>query len=139
MTLRWRLRTILVGIAAIAGSLALIVMDLRRSREIQGPDVVGVKVPSADTDRPITGHRLVRPDGTISLGHYGIVDVAGLTPRETRSRIAAPLRHHPAAGGRFADHDAGAVSVQVFKKNTARGFYAKAIRDVFRSADFGPG
>ncbi len=44
--------------------------------------------------RPITGERLVRPDGTISLDFYGKVYVAGLTPSEIKEKIVLHLRKY---------------------------------------------
>src|SRR5262245_48266764 len=42
-------------------------------------DMMIVEVLEALPGRPISGERLVRPDGTISLGFYGDVHVKGLT------------------------------------------------------------
>ena len=41
--------------------------------------------------RPISGERLVRPDGTISLGFYGDLYVSGLTLSEIKTKA------HPAS------------------------------------------
>jgi polysaccharide biosynthesis/export protein len=41
--------------------------------------------------QPIAGQHLVRPDGTISLGTYGNVYVAGLTLNEARDAMAAQI------------------------------------------------
>ena len=46
---------------------------------IEPPDLLLVEVLEAFPGRPISGERLVRPDGKISLGFYGEVYVAGLT------------------------------------------------------------
>ena len=46
---------------------------------VEPPDVLLIEVLEALPGRPITGERLVRPDGTISLGFYGDVHVRGLT------------------------------------------------------------
>src|SRR4051812_46747581 len=46
---------------------------------IEPPDIIVVEVLEALPGRPITGERLVKPDGKISLGFYGEVYVAGLT------------------------------------------------------------
>ncbi len=46
---------------------------------VEPPDIIIVEVLEALPGRPITGERLVRPDGKISLGFYGDVYVAGLT------------------------------------------------------------
>ena len=42
--------------------------------------------------RPISGERLVRPDGRISLGFYGEVPVAGLTLAQIKEKIVLHLR-----------------------------------------------
>ena len=46
---------------------------------IEPPDMILVEVLEALPGRPISGERLVRPDGKISLGFYGEIYVAGLT------------------------------------------------------------
>ena len=45
---------------------------------VEPPDLVLVELLEGLPGRPISGERLVRPDGTISLGWYGDVYVAGL-------------------------------------------------------------
>ena len=42
--------------------------------------------------RPITGERLVRPDGKVSLGFYGEIYVAGLTTTEIKEKVVLHLR-----------------------------------------------
>lgn len=59
---------------------------------IEPPDLVQVEVLEALPGRPISGERLVRPDGTISLDFYGKVYVAGLTPTEAKEKIVLHLR-----------------------------------------------
>ena len=61
---------------------------------IEPPDIINVEVLEALPGRPITGERLVRPDGTISLGFYGEVFVAGLTLTEVKEKILLHLRQH---------------------------------------------
>jgi polysaccharide export outer membrane protein len=61
---------------------------------IEPPDIVQVEVLEALPGRPITGERLVRPDGTISLEFYGNVYVAGLTPTEAKEKIILHLRKY---------------------------------------------
>jgi RNA polymerase sigma factor (sigma-70 family) len=56
------------------------------------PDLLLVEVLEALPGRPISGERLVRPDGTISLGFYGDVEVAGLTIPEAKEKIVTHLR-----------------------------------------------
>lgn len=50
-------------------------------------DVVSVEVLEALPGRPITGERLVRPDGTISLTFYGDLPVVGLTRAEIKVKV----------------------------------------------------
>ena len=59
---------------------------------IEPPDILLVEVLEALPGRPIQGERLVRPDGTISLGFYGDVSVAGLTISEAKEKVIAHLR-----------------------------------------------
>jgi len=59
---------------------------------VEPPDILDVEVYETLPNRPITGERLVRPDGTIQLGFYGEVYVAGLTLREVKQKIIDHLR-----------------------------------------------
>lgn len=59
---------------------------------VEPPDIIVVEVLEALPGRPITGERLVRPDGKISLGFYGDVYVAGLTTDEIKEKIVLHLR-----------------------------------------------
>src|SRR4051795_9639711 len=61
---------------------------------VEPPDLVLVEVLEALPGRPISGERLVRPDGKISLGFYGDVYVAGLTIPEIKEKVIAQLRKH---------------------------------------------
>ncbi len=61
---------------------------------IEPPDLVLVEVLEALPGRPISGERLVRPDGKISLGFYGDVYVAGLTPLEVKEKVILHLRKY---------------------------------------------
>jgi polysaccharide export outer membrane protein len=61
---------------------------------IEPPDFLIVEVLEALPGRPITGEHLVRPDGTITLGWYGDVYVAGLTLREAKEKIVIHLRNY---------------------------------------------
>jgi protein involved in polysaccharide export with SLBB domain len=58
---------------------------------IEPPDLIVVEVLEALPGRPITGERLVRPDGTISLGFYGEVNVRGLTVTQVKEKVVLTL------------------------------------------------
>jgi polysaccharide biosynthesis/export protein len=59
---------------------------------VEPPDLLIVEVLEALPGRPITGERLVRPDGKITLGFYGEIYVAGLTTDEIKEKIVLHLR-----------------------------------------------
>ena len=61
---------------------------------VEPPDLILVEVLEALPGRPISGERLVRPDGKISLGFYGDVYVAGLTIPEVKEKIVLHLRKY---------------------------------------------
>jgi polysaccharide export outer membrane protein len=61
---------------------------------VEPPDLVLVEVLEALPGRPISGERLVRPDGKITLGFYGDVYVAGLTIQEMKEKIVLHLRKY---------------------------------------------
>ncbi len=60
---------------------------------IEPPDLLLIEVLEALPGRPISGERLVRPDGYINLGFYGDVHVAGLTLKQAKVKIIQHLRH----------------------------------------------
>jgi polysaccharide export outer membrane protein len=61
---------------------------------VEPPDILLVTAgaTAALENRPVEGPHLVRPDGTIGLGVYGSVYVAGLTLEEARDAVAAQLQ-----------------------------------------------
>jgi polysaccharide biosynthesis/export protein len=61
---------------------------------VEPPDLLLVEVLEALPGRPISGERLVRPDGTISLGFYGDVHVAGLTLPEVKEKVIHLLQKY---------------------------------------------
>jgi RNA polymerase sigma factor (sigma-70 family) len=69
-------------------------IHLLESYVIEPPDTIVVEVLEALPGRPISGERLVRPDGKISLGFYGELDVAGLTIPQVKERIVLHLRKY---------------------------------------------
>jgi protein involved in polysaccharide export with SLBB domain len=64
------------------------------SYRIHPPDLVLVEVLEALPGRAISGERLVRPDGTISLQWYGDVHVAGLTLEQFKEKLILHLRQY---------------------------------------------
>jgi RNA polymerase sigma-70 factor (ECF subfamily) len=65
---------------------------LRGGYVVEPPDLLLIEVLEALPGRPISGERLVRPDGTISLGFYGDVEVAGLTLPEIKEKVVRHLK-----------------------------------------------
>src|SRR3954452_258643 len=59
---------------------------------VEPPDLLLVEVLEALPGRPISGERLIRPAGKISLGFYGEVYVAGLTTTEIKEKVVLHLR-----------------------------------------------
>jgi polysaccharide export outer membrane protein len=57
---------------------------------IEPPDILAIEgiADLSDVKLPITGPHLVRPDGTIGLGTYGAVFVAGMTIDQAKEQIA---------------------------------------------------
>jgi polysaccharide export outer membrane protein len=59
---------------------------------VEPADLLVVEVIEALPGRPISGERLVRPDGTISLGFYGDLHVRGLTVSQIKAKVILHLR-----------------------------------------------
>jgi protein involved in polysaccharide export with SLBB domain len=77
---------------------------------VEPPDLILVEVLEALPGRPISGERLVRPDGRISLGFYGDVDVAGLTISRVKEKIIRHVQRFltdPALGIVETDNETG--------------------------------
>jgi hypothetical protein len=55
-------------------------------------DLILVEVLEALPGRPISGERLVQPDGRIDLGSYGEIPVRGLTPEQIKVAVIKHLR-----------------------------------------------
>lgn len=53
-----------------------------------------VDLPNVAGKQPITGEHLVRPDGTVALGIYGQVHVAGMTLDEVKFAVEQHLAQH---------------------------------------------
>ncbi len=75
---------------------------------VEPPDLVLVEVLEAAPGRPISGERLVRPDGKISLGFYGEVYVAGLTIPEVKEKVVLHLRKY------LSDQTLGLVEIDPY-------------------------
>ncbi len=90
----FRVGTLMLLVAAVAVLLASLDWWVRMEQALSPSRIIEVEVRNALPGRPISGERLVRPDGTISLGFYGDVYVAGLTPTEVREKIAKQLLKH---------------------------------------------
>jgi RNA polymerase sigma factor (sigma-70 family) len=68
--------------------------SMKAESMVEPPDILNVEAREALPGRPLSGERLVRPDGKISLGYYGEVYAAGLTPSEIKARVISQLRKH---------------------------------------------
>jgi polysaccharide export outer membrane protein len=76
------------------------------------PDVLLVESTQGLRDQPIRGQHLIRPDGTISLGIYGSVHVAGMTIEHARAAVAVVLAQ------RIKDFDPRNLFVDVLSYNS---------------------
>jgi RNA polymerase sigma factor (sigma-70 family) len=77
-------------------------------------DVLIVEVLEALPGRPIAGERQVRPDGTLSLGFYGEIPVAGLDLKQIKIKVIEHLRgflNEEVLGLEGQDHQGRMVSV----------------------------
>jgi len=61
---------------------------------VEPPDLVLVELLEGLPGRPISGERLVRADGKISLGFYGDVEIRGLTLEQVKVAIIKHLRRY---------------------------------------------
>ena len=80
------------GPAARVGERAHTVHSVPRDYVVEPPDMLLVEVLEALPGRPISGERLVRPDGKISLGFYGEIYVAGQNLNEIKTKVVNHLR-----------------------------------------------
>lgn len=90
---------------------------------IEAPDVLKIEVTvnkEALPQQPITGAYLVRPDGTVSLGVWGNVAVAGLTIPEATEAVRAVVMKHVVVQGRESKSDDVLVSLEVASFNSKR-------------------
>ena len=79
------------------------VPNVPRDYIVEPPDMLVVEVLQALPGRPISGERLVRPDGKISLGYYGELYVAGQNLTQIKAKVVNHLR------GTLSDESLGLV------------------------------
>lgn len=60
---------------------------------VEPPDIIYIEALNTLPTQPLFGEKLVRPDGTINLGYYGDMHVAGMTLAEIEAKIEERLRH----------------------------------------------
>ncbi|HEV3165828.1 MAG TPA: sigma-70 family RNA polymerase sigma factor [Isosphaeraceae bacterium] len=77
-------------------------------------DAIWVEVLEALPARPLAGPHLVRNDGTINLGFYGDVEVAGLTRKEAKHAIVNHLRKY------INDETLGLIEISADGKTQSR-------------------
>jgi polysaccharide biosynthesis/export protein len=86
---------------------------------VEPPDILLIVASAAITlpTQPLQGQHLVRPDGTINLGIYGSVYVAGLTLDQIQDVVASVLkaRHARKLGNDFKTAE-GEMTVEEIKK-----------------------
>ena len=88
------------------------------TRSVDGPASIKVgqtlviEVFQALPGRPISGERVVRPDGTLGLGFYGDVEVAGLTREQIKVKLIDHLRV------KLSDKQLGLVKIVAGEKKT---------------------
>jgi protein involved in polysaccharide export with SLBB domain len=87
---------------------------------VEPPDLIVVEVLEALPGRPISGERLVKPDGTINLGFYGDVFVKGLTLEQMKVAIIKHLRTY------LTDETLGLMTLDIPRTEDARPDAAKA-------------
>lgn len=61
---------------------------------VEPPDILYIEALNTLPTQPLGGEKLVRPDGTINLGYYGDMHVAGLTLAEIELKIEDRLKHY---------------------------------------------
>lgn len=55
-------------------------------------DRLAIEVLETLQGRPLSGERVVRPDGTVGLGYYGEIQVAGLTVRQIKVKVIEHMK-----------------------------------------------
>jgi polysaccharide export outer membrane protein len=86
---------------------------------IEPPDILLVEaLPEKKLDQPIAGQHLVRPDGTIGVGYYGSVFVAGMTLDQAREAVYQRLKESFKEKGIQAELKPTDVNVDVIAYNS---------------------
>jgi protein involved in polysaccharide export with SLBB domain len=98
----------LVDVAGQSTAQATAVIQRHLSSQLKSPEV-SMSLRSVSGIQPISGEHIVGPDGTVTLGQYGSVRLAGLTLDEARMMIANQLAPE------FVDPK---VSISVFAYNS---------------------
>ncbi len=88
---------------------------------VEPPDLVIVEVLETLPGRPISGERLVRPDGSIDLGFYGELHVRGLTPHQIEIALIKHLR-------RFLPDETLGLKVPLFDEEAEQPAAAEPIK-----------
>ncbi len=87
-------------------------LELMTAYVVEPPDMVLVELLEGLPGRPISGERLVRPDGSISLGWYGDLHVAGKTLPEIKVDLIKLLQrflHDENLGLLACEQDTGEI------------------------------
>ncbi|WP_422927364.1 sigma-70 family RNA polymerase sigma factor [Singulisphaera sp. PoT] len=87
---------------------------------VEPPDILKIEVEEALPGRPIRGERLVRPDGKISLGSYGELEVVGLTPLQIKEKLIDQLRHYLSAEALGLERTHGNMTDQISPRDSDR-------------------
>jgi RNA polymerase sigma factor (sigma-70 family) len=69
-------------------------IKLAEPYRIKPGDRLVIEVLEALPGRPISGERIVRPDGTVSLGFYGDLPVAGLNRKEIKIKLIEHMQKY---------------------------------------------
>jgi chaperonin cofactor prefoldin len=90
------------------------------ARKIKPGDILRIEVLEALPGRPLTGERVVRHDGTVGLGFYGDLRVAGLDRKEIKVALINHLRDYvtdESLGLVGQDREGKAVSIPPLKSD----------------------
>ena len=66
---------------------------------VEPPDILRIDVKSVEKlTQPVRGEFLIRPDGTIHLGTYGSLNVAGMTLQQVKTSLTEHLKKQSLTG-----------------------------------------